>query len=170
MTRRMIHLAACVLAVLAAVLAWTRSGESTAPTADSRGASPAAAPRLPRHEVAPAAGLPLPQRSPHDPATAEHRAWSDARSDELMTLSWRDDPESLRRILAELENPEPEIRKAALQAVANFGSREAIPYLEAQVSRRDDPQEKIDLIQTAEALKLDSASDYFARKQAATAK
>jgi HEAT repeat protein len=93
-----------------------------------------------------------------------------SRADEVVKLSWMDDADSLKKILAELENPEPEIRKAALQAVANFGSRDAVPYLESLVSKCDDPQEKIDLIQTAEQLKMQSASEYFAQKNAAEGK
>jgi hypothetical protein len=172
MTRRITRLAACGLAVLAAVLGWPASrgpGES-APPADSRRAAPAAAPRVadPRSVPPPAAGLPRPQLSPYADGSNEHEAWVDAKADELVKLSWGDDRDSLKRILAELENPEQEIRKAALQATANFGSRDAIPYLESLVATTADAEEKIALIQTAEQLKMPTASEYFAQKKAAS--
>lgn len=88
----------------------------------------------------------------------------------MRKLSWRDDADSLKQILAELENPEQEIRKAALQATANFGSRDAIPYLESLVATATDAEEKIALIQTAEQLKMPTASEYFAQKKAGAAK
>jgi hypothetical protein len=95
--------------------------------------------------------------------------WVDAKADELVKLSWEDDRESLKRILAELENPEPDIRKAALQATANFGSRDAIPYLESLVATSTDADEKIALIQTAEQLKMPTGSEYFSQKKSAAA-
>ena len=160
-----------MLAVLAAVLAWPGKGprESAPPGADSRKAPPAAASRaaVPRSVPSPAAELPRPQLSPYADGSNEHEAWIDARADELVKLSWEDDSESLKRILAELENPEPDIRKAALQATANFGSRDAIPYLESLVATSTDADEKIALIQTAEQLKMPTASEYFAQKKAA---
>lgn len=170
MTGRITRFAACGLAALAAVLAWKGPGESAAPTVDSRGATPAATPRVTRSAPSLAADLPRPQLSPHAAGSNEHEAWVDTRTDELRKLSWLDDSDSLKRILAELENPDQEIRKAALGAVANFGSRDAIPYLESLVSGCKDAEEKIALIQTAEQLKLPTASEYFAQKKAAPGK
>jgi hypothetical protein len=164
----MIHLSASGLVVLAAMLAWTGPRKSTVPTATSRGDTAPVTPRTGRSTASPVESLP--QLSPHAAGSAEHSKWVDARADALVKLSWMDDAGSLKQLVAELENPEPEIRKAALQAVANFGSRDAVPYLESLVSRRDDPQEKIDLIQTAEQLKMQTASEYFARKEAAATK
>jgi hypothetical protein len=115
----------------------------------------------------PSAGLPHPQLSPHADGSNEHEAWVDDKADELVKLSWTEDSDSLKRILAELENPEEEIRKAALKAAANFGSRDAIPYLESLVATSTDAEEKIALIQTAEQLKMPTAAEYFAQKNAA---
>ncbi|MEK7952955.1 HEAT repeat domain-containing protein [Luteolibacter soli] len=114
--------------------------------------------------------MPRPQLSPYAPGSNEHEAWVHEKADELVKLSWNEDSDSLKRILAELENPEQEIRKAALQAAANFGSRDAIPYLESLVASSTDAEEKIALIQTAEQLKMPAASEYFAQKKAAAAK
>lgn len=170
MTRRITRLAACALALLAIALAWKNSSkipvESTAPTADSRGAITAAAPRGARNVPSPAADLPRPQPSPYAAGSSEHQTWVDARADELVKLSWMDDSASLKQILSELENPEQEIRKAALRATANFGSRDAVPYLESLVATATDSEEKIALIQTAEQLKMPTASEYFAQKKA----
>ena len=174
MTRRITLLAACGLAVLAAMLAWKGMSRSpvgsTSPQQDSRGANLAASPRVTRSVPSPAAGLPRPQLSPYATGSKEHEAWVHYKADELVKLSWKNDSGSLKQILAELENPEPEIRTAALQAAANFGSRDAIPYLESLVATSTDAEEKIALIQTAEQLKMPTASEYFAQKKAGATK
>ncbi len=77
------------------------------------------------------AGLPAPEESPHLPGSAAEREWLDQRKEALDDLTWFEDPASLGKILAELGNPVPEIRNAALEATRDFGSREAIPYLKA---------------------------------------
>lgn len=174
MTRRITLLAACGLAVLAAMLAWIGAWkgpvESTVPLEDSRGANLVASPRALRSIPSPAAGQPRPQLSPYATGSKEHGAWVDDKANELVKLSWKNDSDSLKQILAELENPEPDIRKAALLAAANFGSRDAIPYLESLVATSTDAEEKIALIQTAEQLKMPTASEYFAQKKAGATK
>lgn len=174
MTRRSTLRAACGLVALAAMLAWMSMWKSpvgsTFPRQDSRGANPAASSRAPRNTPPPVAGLPRPLLSPYASDSKEHEAWVGDRADQLRKLSWREDADSLKQILSELENPEQEIRKAALQAAANFGSRDAIPYLESLVATATDAEEKIALIQTAEQLKMPTASEYFAQKKAGTAK
>ena len=60
----------------------------------------------------------------------------------LEELAWFDDPDSLTAILAELENPDPRVRGAALAAVRQFGSRDAIPRLQVLAAATRDPVEK----------------------------
>src|ERR1051325_4278405 len=54
----------------------------------------------------------------------QHKAYVESRTDELMDLAMTDDPASLDTILSELTNRDPDIRKAALQASIQFGSRD----------------------------------------------
>src|ERR1051326_8246789 len=59
-----------------------------------------------------------------------HEEYVDQRVGELMDLGMTDDPEALKTLLSEIHNPEGEIRKAAIEAVKQFGSVDAIPKLE----------------------------------------
>jgi HEAT repeat protein len=70
-----------------------------------------------------------------------------------------DDRGSLDTILSELGNRDPEIRKAALEATIQFGSRDAIPKLADAVSQTDDPTEKAALTDAIEFLKLPSLTE-----------
>ena len=98
--------------------------------------------------------LPLPVNPPHPPGSAPSQEWITTRVAELKALAWFDDDSSLHRILAELRNPLPEIQAAALAATTAFGSREAIPYLEALAAQARDPRQQQDLTDAAEFLRL----------------
>jgi len=87
--------------------------------------------------------VPAPVPCPHPADSPEQQEWIAARIAELNGLAWYDDPDSLRRILAELSNPLPEIQAAALSATISFGSRDAIPCLEQLAARcRDSKQQQ----------------------------
>lgn len=73
---------------------------------------------------------------------------------ELEGLGMSDNPDSLAIILSELNNREPRIRQAALEAATQFGSRDAIPALVDAASRTDDPEEKSSLLKASEFLNL----------------
>ena len=90
---------------------------------------------------------------------AQHQAYVDSRVEELMDLAMTDDPNSLNTILSELTNRDPEIRKAALEASVQFGSRDAIPKLTDAASQTDDPKEKAAIVEAIEFLKLPSATE-----------
>ncbi len=114
----------------------------------------------------PAAGanaleLPPPVISPHPPGSAANRDWLAARIAELDALAWFDDPESLHRILAELRNPLPEIRTAALAATRAFGSREAIPYLERISIETPEAAEQKALTELVEYLKIPTLREHL---------
>ena len=85
--------------------------------------------------------LPQPVASPHPPGSPQHQQWLATRIAELDDLAWFDNAQSLHRILAELRNPLPEIQAAALSATRAFGSRDAIPFLEALAA---DPSQTLD--------------------------
>lgn len=78
---------------------------------------------------------------------------------ELSELGMQNDPESLKKILSELENPEPEIRKAALTATLDFGSKDAIPTLQNELNWATDPQEKVDIQKAIDFLELPTLSN-----------
>ena len=98
--------------------------------------------------------LPQPTESPHPAGSLENERWMAERISDLNRLSWFDDAESLGKILAELRNPLPEIRAAALSATIAFSSRDSIPYLEAIAKETRDSQEQKALTDAIEYLKL----------------
>jgi hypothetical protein len=77
----------------------------------------------------------------------------------LIELSSRNDPESLREILTEMTSPEPALRKAALEAARQFGSRDAIPFLNEVADRTDDPREKVKILDAIDYLKMPSLTE-----------
>jgi HEAT repeat protein len=88
-----------------------------------------------------------------------HRADVENRTSELMELGMNDDTNSLHTILSELNNPDPEIRQAALDATIQFGSTNAIPGLEAAALWNDNPEEKKQIADAIEFLKLPQLGD-----------
>src|SRR5258708_8468865 len=80
--------------------------------------------------------------SDEDSPTAKRNDYVESRVDELMELAMNDDSASLDTILSELTNRDPKIRKGALEATIQFGSRDAIPRMLDAASQTDDPREK----------------------------
>ena len=78
----------------------------------------------------------------------------DAETDRLQQWSMNDDPASLSNILADLTNPEKEIRDAAIEAAKQFGSTDAIPTLKAVAANTTDTEEQIALLEAANFLSL----------------
>jgi HEAT repeats len=95
-----------------------------------------------------------------------HQAYVEKRTGELMDIAMTDDRTNLDTILSELSNRDPEIRKAALDATIQFGSRDAIPNLTDAISQTDDPNEKAALADAIEFLKLPSLTEIHAQSQA----
>jgi hypothetical protein len=93
----------------------------------------------------------------------QHDAYVEKRTEELMDLAMAEDSDSLNTILSELTNRDPQIRKAALEACIQFGSRDAIPKLSDVVSQTDDPKEKAEIVEAIEFLKLPSATEVIAQ-------
>jgi HEAT repeat protein len=98
-------------------------------------------------------------------ASAEdaHQAYVEQRTAELMDIAMTDDRANLDTILSELNNRDPEIRKAALEAAIQFGSRDAIPKLADAASQTDDPSEKAAIADAIEFLKLPSLTEIHAQ-------
>jgi len=76
-----------------------------------------------------------------------------------MELSMNDDSSSLETILGELTNRDPQIRKGALDAAIQFGSRDAIPKMLDAASQTDDPREKAEIVDAIEFLKIPSLTE-----------
>jgi hypothetical protein len=83
----------------------------------------------------------------------------EAETDRLQQWSMNDDPESLSNILADLSSPEKEVREAAIEAVEQFGSTNAIPILKNLAANEEDPGEKAALLEAAHFLSLPSIFD-----------
>jgi hypothetical protein len=135
----------------------TPPGPQTPPVRTSQTSRPATLPTLrpaaePRKPVL--APLPKPVFSPHPPGSLESQQWITARIAAIQDLGWFDDVESLHKILAELRNPLPELRAAAVAATRAYGSRDAIPYLIAKAEETGDPLEQKALTDLVEFLKL----------------
>ena len=78
------------------------------------------------------------------------------RVGELYDLGMSDDAKALTTIESEFTNPEPDIRKAAVEAAKQFGSTNAIPFLEQAMSKTESLEDKQDLRDAIEFLKLPS--------------
>jgi len=76
----------------------------------------------------------------------------DTEVERLHQLSMNDDPASLSSILADLTNPEKEIRDTAIEATKEFGSSNAIPALKATAMNTADTEEQIALLEAANFL------------------
>ena len=96
-------------------------------------------------------------------AEARQRTYAERRAAELMELASQDDPVSLEMILSELTNRDPEIRKAALDAVLQIRSREAIPRLMEAAEQTEDPREKVAIADAIEFLKLPTLGEVLGR-------
>ncbi len=158
--------AACVLA---AALAWmfrnatpeaTRSAARPVAEAESAANEMVAPVKKGRRNVV-AAGLPEAIESPHAAGSTQNEAWVAKRVEELDGLAWFNDAASLDRILAEMRNTHPEIRKAALEAAVAFGSKDAIPKLEILARGTNDLKEQKAIADAIEYLSLPTMVEYL---------
>lgn len=139
-------------------------------TGSSSNARPAAPPRLPVPASRRMYGARVSARGgdssiPAEPLTAEQQ--EDAVNErilELSDLATQGDSASLGVILSELSNDNPDIRRAALDAVMQSGNPDAIPALQQLADRSVDPQQRTDLAQAIEFLSLPSLSDVLAAR------
>ena len=164
---------------IAAVAVWLLVGRKTAgppSLAVSVSANPTAEPRTPSPslEAKPAGKAPM---EPEAAAIAakegiatlddamletpgpDQEAYVTERVVELQDLGMEDDPASLETILSELNNRDPSIREAAVQAAVQFGSRDAIPWLQEAAAKTEDPEEKCAILEAIEFLKLPTLSE-----------
>lgn len=90
-------------------------------------------------------------------ATPDHADYVLERKAQLLDLIGSNDPSALRTILSELNNQDPEIRKAALSAAVQVGNPEAIPALRNELLWAEDPQEKVQIQEAIDFLQLPPA-------------
>jgi len=103
---------------------------------------------------------------PEDSPEQKHQAYVDSRVSELLELAMNDDPASFETIMRELENRDPAIRRAAIEAAVQFGSRDAIPRLTDAASHTDNADEKVQIAEAIEFLQLPSLSETLAQNRA----
>jgi hypothetical protein len=165
--RAKVVLSACGLALL--ILAPTiyfhfapgsPAPDQSAPEPVAAAPQASTAPVVPHHHwpQAPAnggEGVPAPDAAA-DLSASNHADYVGTRQAELAQLGMSDDPADLKIILSELNNKDPEIRKAALDATIQFGGKDAIPTLQNEIAWTEDPQEKVDLQNAIKYLQLPS--------------
>ena len=160
------------------VIKQERGARLRSPTAASAGSTDAssaalqAAPEIPKQTaktVNPSQPTEIQTEAAPDSPEAKHQAYVEARVAELGDLAMEDDQASLDTILSELTNRDPEIRKAALEASIQFGSRDAIPKLADAASQIDDPKERAAIEEAIAFLKLPSLTEVLAESKSAPA-
>lgn len=92
-------------------------------------------------------------------APANHAEFVGARLAELMALAMNDDANSVEEIISELSNPDPQIRRGAVEAVVQFGDRSVIPRLQAIAEQTDNEADRADILEAAEFLNLPRLTD-----------
>ena len=89
-------------------------------------------------------------------------AYIQRRIDELNDLAMEDDPVAHGAILAELTNPEKEIRQAALECLIQAHDQMAVPRLRELLGITADPAEQTALRAAIKSINLPSLTDYVA--------
>ena len=121
------------------------------PTAKS---APATAPDSAKFPMPQPVAAVVPSMTPE-----EKQSYIEAETSRLQDLSAQDDPASLSAIVNDLTNSEKEVRLAAIEATKQFGSKDAIPVLQADVASAADTDEKIALLEAADFLALPTLTD-----------
>jgi hypothetical protein len=140
------------------------SGNSDQKPLDSSAAINAAESKPANPDVAPTA-TPGSPSAPPDTTAIVQDSYVDHRISELEDLAWENDAHSLQTILSELTNRDRRIRKAALQAAVQFASRDALPALADAAAQTEDPDEKAELTEAIDYLKLPSLTEVLAQQK-----
>jgi hypothetical protein len=101
--------------------------------------------------------------SVEEAAAGPQPAEAQVSAEQLIQLSMNNDSASLQTILGQLRNPDRDMRKAALEATIQFGSRDALPSLADAAQQTADASEKAEILAAAEFLKLPSLSEVLAQ-------
>lgn len=166
--KRMIS-AVAVLLILGALTAFVLWPSHQGPEPSRPGQTPAVVPT----EVPPVKTnreVPAVSHSSEPHSETNHEISTAQRITQLQDLAYEEDSASLNKILAALKDPAPEIRKAAVEAAIQFGSREAIPKLQEAAQQTTHREEKLRLLDAAEFLKLPSLTEILSRTNRPAAK
>ena len=146
----------CVLILGGAFLLKQHRASTSGPPASAKAVPPA--PATASNALAGIAPPPAPAAT--NIMTPEQRQDAiTAETDRLQEWSTSSDPGDLANILADLNNPEKEVRAAAIEATKQFGSASAIPTLKAAAANTTDPEEQTALLEAADFLSLPSITD-----------
>ena len=97
---------------------------------------------------------------------AAHEKYIRQRTAELDALAMKSDAASRDAILAELQNPDRAIRKAALEAAIQFGDRAVtVPRLQEIAAQTEDPAEKAEILEAIDYINLPSLTEYLAAQK-----
>ncbi len=88
------------------------------------------------------------------------------RKAEINDLSMREDRESLNTLLTEMQNPNKQIRAAALEGVIQFDDRTSIPQLKEIARQTEDATEKTEILAAINYIKLPSLFEYYEERKA----
>jgi hypothetical protein len=185
--RRKIVIGALVLGV-AAMAAWFLAGQKAAgptdlqapPGADQSAdagtinATPGTEPatEAPKESASPAIaatkGTSDSGKAMAETPEAKQEAYVAKRVVELQDLGMENDAASLDTILSELDNGDPSIRQAAVEAAVQFGSRDAIPRLMKAAAQADDPKDKSAILDAIEFLNLPTLTEAMRQKNQST--
>lgn len=166
-TKVLLGVTLLALGVLLPAIYFRNASTATPPdasSADQTDSADASAPQIP-YKPTPRPLKPVHVQEPPPSATAsaadlnasDHADYVLQRRAELIQMGMSDDPAALKTLLSELNNQDPEIRKTALNAVIDFGSKDAIPTLENQLAWTDDLHEKMEIERAIEFLQLPPA-------------
>ncbi len=182
--RHRLLIALLALAVVGATAAWFLAGKEPVVTADDQ--APPAAERtadadtgivkslpetalggvsegMPSAAIAASKGIIVPDEATPQTPEEKREAYVAKRVAELQDLGMEDDLASLEAILSDLTSSEPDIRRAAVDAAVQFGSRDAIPRLLDVAARADDPEEKSSILEAVEFLKMPTLAEALAQ-------
>ena len=97
------------------------------------------------------------------PRAEQHETYVAARISELRDLSRKTEPASLETLLSEINNPDQEIREAALDIISQSGKRGAIPRLLEVAALTEDASQKQAIDDAVEFLKLPTLTEVLSQ-------
>jgi len=94
---------------------------------------------------------------------AAHAQYVSQQIKELDALAMNNDVQSRDTILSELKNnPDKQIRAAALEAAIQFDDRSVVPPMQEIAAQTEDPDEKAAILEAIDYINLPSLSEYLA--------
>jgi hypothetical protein len=136
----------------------TLAETATLPPPNANAGLVEASPSASKSRPAPARDI-APLAAAHTMTPEQKEAYIEDEVGRLQDLSTRDDAASLSAILRDLTNSEKQVRLSAVEAAKQFGGRDAIPTLKADVANTQDIGEQIALLEAADFLSLPTIAD-----------